>query len=484
MMTTKVKSYAFMAFAMTISLSMSMSIPAAADDLKDVLASAYNNSPRLQAERARLRETDETYIQARSQSRPTITLAGTAAGSAVRTPQFSFLGPEEEAAETITGTPVQAQLEILQPIYQGGRLRAQRQQALSGIRAARETLRSAEQTALLAAAIAYADVLRDENITRIRRNDVRVLARQQEAAQITFDVGQGTRTDIAQADSRLAAANIGLATADAQLEVSRAAFRRAVGRDPVDLQPLPGVIVPHSVEEAVAIALEKNPDLRAAYYNQTAAEYNIDIARASTKPTVSLSATAASQREQILGFGQADALTITAQVSVPLFSAGFNQSRIRQASEIKTRLGFEIDQAELEVIEAVTQFWAQMDAAQSILVSSEVQVEAAKLAFEGVTLEQEVGTRTVLDVLDAEQEVLNAEINKLNAQRDLDVAIFQTLAMMGTFTADSLSLPVNDYDPNDNFEAVRSDKLHRLGQRIAPSLASDTIFDANEETSP
>lgn len=469
----KVRTYPLLSLAMLMTLNGA----AAADSLKDVLASAYNNSPRLQAERARLRETDETYIQARSQSRPTITLAGTAAGSAVRTPQFSFLGPVEEQTETITGTPVQAQLEILQPIYQGGRLRAQREQALSSILAARENLRSAEQTALLEAATAYADVIRDEAITRIRRNDVRVLARQREAAQITFDVGQGTRTDMAQADSRLAAANIGLASGDAQLEVSRAAFRRAVGRSPVDLQPIPSVVIPNSIEEAIGIALEKNPDLRAAYHNRTAAGRNIDIARSSTKPSVSLSATAASQREQILGFGQADAFTITAQVSVPLFSAGFNQSRIRQATEVKTRLGYEIEQAELEIIEAVTQLWAQFVAAKSILISSDVQVEAAKLAFEGVTLEQEVGTRTVLDVLDAEQEILNAQINHLNAQRDLDVAIFQILTMMGTFTAESLSLAIDVYDPDKNLETVRSDKLHRLGQRVLPSFVSDDVFE-------
>ncbi|MEP6343532.1 MAG: TolC family outer membrane protein [Maricaulaceae bacterium] len=476
----KVRTYPLLSLAMLMILNSH----ASADSLKDALASAYSNSPRLQAERARLRETDETYIQARSQSRPTITLAGTAAGSAVRTPQFSFLGPVEEQTETITGTPVQAQLEILQPIYQGGRLRAQRQQALSSILAARENLRSAEQNALLEAATAYADVIRDEAITRIRRNDVRVLARQREAAQITFDVGQGTRTDMAQADSRLAASNIGLASADAQLEVSRAAFRRAIGRAPVDLQPIPSVVIPNSVEEAIGVSLEKNPDLRAAYHNRSAIGRNIDIARSSTKPSVSLSATAASQREQILGFGQADAFTITAQVSVPLFSAGFNQSRIRQATEVKTRLGYEIEQAELEIIEAVTQLWAQFSAAQSILISSDVQVEAAKLAFEGVTLEQEVGTRTMLDVLDAEQEVLNAEINHLNAQRDLDVAIFQMLTMMGTFTAESLSLTIDAYDPGKNLEIVRSDKLHRLGQRVLPSFVSDDIFEEHEGTSP
>ena len=456
---------------------------ASADSLQDALVSAYNNHPLLKAEQARLRAIDENYIQARAQSRPTIAITGSAAGSAVRTP-FNF-GPVQGAGNaTITGTPIAGQLEVLQPIYQGGRLKAQRRQALTAIMAARESLRQTEQDILLAAATAYVDVIRDEHIADIRRNNVRVLSRQKEAAQVRFDVGAGTRTDTAQAGSRLAAADIGLAAADAQLAASRAIFRRSVGRDPVALNPIPQMIVPDTPEEMLTIALENNPRLNAARYNREASKYDVNIARAATKPSVSLSATAAAQREQILGFSQAEALSLTAQVSIPIFTSGLNQSRIRQAENVSTQRGYEVKDAEQGVTETLYRLWAQLDAAQRTLVASETQINAAKLAFEGVELEQEVGTRTVLDVLDAEQEVREAEINYINSQRELDVAIFQILAIMGTFTSEGLQLPADIYNPSDAFEGIRADGLHNLAQKRFPSLVNESVFDDIEPIKP
>jgi len=187
----------------------------------------------------------------------------------VRTP-FAFGPVVGSGTVVITGTPISGQLQVLQPVYQGGRLKAQRRQALTAIMAARENLRQTEQDVLLTAANAYADVIRDERIADIRRSNVRVLFRQKEAAQVRFDVGAGALTDVAQAGSRLAAADIGLASADAQLAVSRAAFRRSVGRDPVALSPVPKMIVPDTVEEVLAIALDNNPRVNAARYNRSA----------------------------------------------------------------------------------------------------------------------------------------------------------------------------------------------------------------------
>lgn len=456
---------------------------AAADTLQHALASAYNKNPRLQAERARVREVDENYIQARAQSRPTISLSGSFAGSAVRTPQATFFAPAGDI-ETETGTPASAQLQIIQPVYQGGRLKAQRGQALAGIMAARETLKNTEQSIFLAAANAYIDVLRDEKTALFRRNSVQVLTRQRQAAQVRFDVGEGTRTDIAQAENRLAGAEIGLATADAQLESSRAAFWRVVGRDAIDLYPVPKMIIPRTPEEAVAIALDNNPEINAARFNRDASEYGVDIARAATKPSLSLNASAAAQRDQILGFERSDALTVTAQLTVPIFSAGLNQSRVRQAQHVKTRLNFEIREVELAITQTVRQLWAQIDAAERALVSSNTQVNAAKFAFEGVQLEQQVGTRTVLDVLDAEQEVLIAEINELAAQRNLDGAIFQLLAVLGTFNTEGLQLDVDIYDPADNLETVKSDILHNFADNYVPRIVSGTVVTVKDKIIP
>ena len=474
----------FFARALTaLALLCGLSGGALADTIQDALVAAYNSNPQLKAEQARLRSIDENYIQARAQSRPTITLNGMAAGSAVRTP-FSF-GPVQGAGPTtITGTPISGQIEVLQPVYQGGRLKAQRRQALTQILAARENLRQIEQDVLLAAALAYLDVLRDEQTAHIRRNNVRVLSRQKEAAQIRFDVGEGTLTDTAQADSRLAAAEIGLASADSQLASSRAAFRRAVGRDPISLNPAPRLIVPNTPAEALDIALGNNPAISAARHNLESQKYNVNIARSATKPSVSLSGTVAAQREQILGFSQAEAATLTAQISIPIFSAGFNQSRIRQAENETTRFKYEIKDAELELSQNIYQLWAQIDAAERTLVASERQIQAAKLAFEGVQLEQDVGTRTVLDVLDAEQEVLNAEINYISTRRELDAALFRLLVAMGTFTSSGLQLPVDIYDPDVSLDDSRSDILHNIASKRLPSLVNKSVFEPVIDTEP
>ena len=464
-------------------ISGGVSAHAFADTIQDALVGAYNSNPQLKAEQARLRAVDENYFQARAQSRPTIALNGTAAGSAVRTP-FNF-GPVVGAGPiVITGTPIAGQIEVLQPVYQGGRLKAQRRQALTQILAARENLRQIEQDVLLAAGLAYLDVLRDEQTAHIRRNNVRVLMRQKEAAQIRFDVGEGTRTDTAQADSRLAAAEIGLASADSQLAISRAAFRRTVGRDPVSLEAAPRLIVPNTPEEALKIALDNNPAMSAARHNLEASKYDVNIARSATKPSVSLSGTVAAQREQILGFSQAEAATLTAQISIPIFSAGLNQSRIRQAEHTATRFNYEIKDAELELGQNIYQLWAQIDAAERTLIASERQIAAAKLAFEGVQLEQEVGTRTVLDVLDAEQEVLEAEINYISTRRELDAALFRLLAAMGTFTSSGLQLSTDVYDPNESFEDNRSDILHNIATKRLPSLVNESAFEDVIHTKP
>jgi len=168
---------------------------------------------------------------------------------------------------------------------------------------------------------------------------------------------------------------------------------------------------------------------------------------------------------------------LTAQVSIPIFSAGLNQSRIRQAEQTKTQRGFEIKNAEQALTESLYRLWAQIDAAERTLIASETQIEVAKLAFEGVQLEQEVGTRTVLDVLDAEQEVREAEITYINARRDLDTAIFQLFVIMGTFTSEGLQLPADIYNPSESFEDNRSDILHNFAKKRVPSLVNDSVFD-------
>ncbi len=444
------------------------SAPAPSDTLQTVLASVYRNNPQLLGERARLREIDENYIQARAQGRASISAAGEVSAQAVRTPvsDGSFFGPPTGGWDE--GIPSSAQVSIIQPIYQGGRITALKRQAKAGIMAARAGLETAENNIFLSAANAYVDILRDEEAARIRRNNVRVLNRQLTAANDRFDVGEGTRTDIAQSESRLAAAEAGLAQADAELEVSRALFVRIVGRLPNQLAPAPDFALPQTLDEATRLGRENNPQLLTAYYDERAGSAAIDVAKAAGRPTISLQGTFAGSRDTILGISETDQATIAAQLSIPIFSGGLNASRVRQAKNAKTRLAFATRDTERAVDQTITQVWARMDAARRIVETSQRQVAAAEVAFEGVTLEQQVGTRTQLDVLDAEQETLNARLTLINAERDFDASVFQLLSAIGVLDADGIDLPITTYDPDIYLSNIVYDGYKEAGDRLLP----------------
>ncbi|WP_409431922.1 TolC family outer membrane protein [Litorimonas sp. RW-G-Af-16] len=444
---------------------------ASAETLQDTLISVYNKNPRLQAERARLRETDETYIQARAQGRLSATASGSYARTEVRTPETpgSFFAPPGGGWRG--SDPLAGQVQVIQPLYQGGRVKALKRQAKSGILAARESLRATENSIFVSAAEAYVDVLRDEQAANIRRNNVRVLTSQLTAANARFDVGEGTRTDIAQSQSRLAASEAGLAQAEAQLQISRATYKRIVGRMPVDLQPVPDFALPNDLPTAIALARDNNPQLLASYFNEEAGRAAIDVAKSNGRPTISLNGTLSAQRGQLLGIEETDQASLTAQISVPIFSGGLNRSRVRQAKHAKTRLAFETRDTELAVDQTVTQIWAQLEAAKRVFITSQQQLDAAEVAFEGVELELTVGTRTQLDVLNAEQEVLNAKLALINAERDVDSVTYQLLSILGVFDADGIALPVETYDAVQNFEAVRYRGFDRNIDRFVPEAA-------------
>lgn len=458
--------------AALLSGTVLMAGPAQAEDLRDALVSVYNKNPRLLAERARLREIDETYVQARAQGRFTVSGTATATQVWAKLPDASaLLGP---AAGTdplsVSGRPNDVGLQIVQPLYQGGRVKALKAQAKLSILAARENLRAQENALFLSAANAYVDVLRDEETARIRRNNVSVLSRQLEAATIRFDVGQGTRTDIAQSESRMALAEAGLAQAESQLAVSRADFVRFVGRRPDVLSAPPKFVLPLSLPAAIKAARENNPQLIGAYFNEAAGRAAIDAAKSAGKPTIALSGNLQRQRAQLSNIREVDAASITAQITVPLYSGGGNRSRVRQAQHTKTRLAFETRDAELQIDQAVTQIWAQLSAAKASLKAARRQKEAAEIAFEGVSLEQSVGTRDQLDVLNAEQEVLNASLAMINAERNVNAATFSLLSTMGVFDAEGIRLSVNNYDPNENLERIRYEGLTSIVDKYAPEF--------------
>jgi len=444
----------------------------APQDLQSALVSVYDSNPRLLAERARLREIDESYVQARAQGRPTIGGTASISQSWVNFPggAATFSGGAASGDISISGRPNDIGVQIVQPLYQGGRVKALKEQAKLGILAARENLRAQETDLFLSAASAYVDVRRDTEATRIRRNNVRVLSRQLEAATARFDAGTGTRTDIAQSESRLALSEAGVAQAEAQLAVSKASFARLVGRPATLLSAPPIYSLPPSLPEAIAAARENNPQLIGSYFNEAAGRAAIDVAKAAGRPTVSLSGGLSRQREQLSQLQSIDAASITAQVTVPIYSGGGNRSRRRQAEHAKTRLAFETRDVELAIDQAVTQIWAQLTAARASLKAAKRQVSAANVAFEGVTLEQSVGTRDQLDVLNAEQETLNAQLSVIEAERNVSVATFQLLSTMGVFDAQGIRLPVDGYVPKDNLDIIRYQGLTEKMDRYAPGF--------------
>lgn len=453
----------------------SLSGNASAEDMQQALIAAYNKNPLLLAERARVREIDENYVQAQAAGRLNISAA--ASVGRVATQADALLGPGTISSFSSWTTPHNGQLSLVQPLYQGGRVNGLKAQAKSGILAARQALRSSEQAVLLAAATAYLDVLRDEEAARIRRNNVRVLTRQKYAAGERFNVGEGTRTDIAQADSRLAAAEIGLFQADAQLAVSRAAYTRYMGVAPNALAQPTKFALPPTLMDAIARARNNNPNLIAARYSEEIAQAAIDVAKSAHRPTVSLNGTLQGARESSFSLPRSESASIVAQVRIPIFTGGFNRSKVRAASQAKTRSRFETREAEQSIDEAVTNLWAQLIASRNVLEASKKQVAAAEVAFEGVELEQQVGTRNTLDVLDAEQELLNAKLGVVQGERNVNAISYQLLVTMGGFDAYALQLPVQYYNPKDNFEAVTINPY----EKFIPSVIKNTVSKASSD---
>ncbi|MEE9273036.1 MAG: TolC family outer membrane protein [Robiginitomaculum sp.] len=432
---------------------------ATAEDFNQALASAYLHNPKLKAERARVRETDENYVQAQAAGRFTVNANGSIGRTRSETVSFAFIGGA--SSHDFNGTPRSGQLSIVQPLYQGGRVQGLKAQARAGVLAARQGLRNTEQNILLSAATAYSDVIRDEEAAIIRRNNVRVLVRHLEAARDKFNVGEGTLTDIAQAKARLAQAEAGLANADAQLAISRASYVRFVGHIPEQLQKPPQFVLPKTVIDAQAQARRNNPQMLATRYNEYVAQAAIHVAKAAGRPTLSLSGTIQGSRDTSSNILLSESATISAQVRVPIYQGGFNQSRVRAAKHARIRSKFETRETELVIDQAVANLWAQVDAATRTVTASKKQIDAAEIAYEGVQLEQEVGTRNTLDVLNAEQELLDAKLAVVQAERNLRVAEYQLIVTMGGFDSYSLQLPVQIYDPKDNFDAVSVNPIYK-----------------------
>jgi outer membrane protein/adhesin transport system outer membrane protein len=426
---------------------------AAADTLEEALIKAYLYNPTLEAARAELRATDELVPQALSGYRPTVSINGQ-----IGAQDSEVSGETPPVLTDGFEAPGSVDLTVNQPVYRGGRTEASIDQAEALVRAQRFSLTSIEQDVLLNAITAYLDVLRDLAIVELNKNNEVVLARQLEATRDRFEFGEVTKTDVSQSESRLSQATAQRVAAEGQLEASRAVYRQFVGDSPGTLTwPQPPADLPADEPEARTMAETYNPDVIAAEYVEVAAAHGVKVVYGELLPQVSLIGTVESGTDIWDSTdGRTDSASVVAQVTIPLYQAGQTESRVREAKQRVVQRRDQIDAQRRAAAQFATDSWQALTTARAQIVAFRDQVAAAEVALDGVKQEQEVGYRTVLDVLDAEQELLTARVNLVTAEHDEVVAAFRLLAAVGRLTAQGLMLRVPYYDVEAYYGQVRN----------------------------
>jgi outer membrane protein len=452
---------------------------ASADTLREALVSTYATNPTITAQRQLLRSTDASVAIARAAGRPTV--GGTVAVNRDLTQAGVFRRPGK-------GPFVTGGVDLNYPIFNGGSVRNAIEAARVRVDAGRATLRAVEGDVFTEAVAAYMDVIRDRAIVELNNNQVRVLTTNLEATRDRFQIGDITRTDVAQSEARLSQARAALATAQGRLSATEENYRRIIGRRPDALQPPPPLPpLPSSPDQAVQIALANNPDLIAITRQADAAAFDVRTARASRLPTVS--AVASGDYSKTLGNtnlpdGSATsgtATTVGVSGRIPIYQGGLPAARIRQAQALEGQTLELRIATERAVVSNTRSAFATYQAAQNAIASSQVAVSANELALEGARAENSVGTRTILDVLNAEQELVNAQVQLVTARRDAYVAGFQLLNAMGQAEADDLGLGGGPlYDPLGNYRSVAGNWNDWAGEPRANPVATRTVTPQEE----
>ena len=425
--------------------------PVSAENLKEALAAAYMNNPELRAERARQRATDENVPQALSGRRPTISASGDVGRS--RTRAVGTTGTSRSTTD-----PRGYGISVSQPIFRGFRTLNNTRSAEAGVRAGRETLLNVEQNILLDAVTAYLDVLRDSAILKLRNNNVSVLNEQLRSTRARFDVGELTRTDVAQARARRSGAISERDQAAANLATSQAIYKRIIGRSPGSLKYPRSIVakLPRSRKAAYDVALSEHPGIQAALYNEESAKYAIKATKGELYPSVSLEGDYSRRWDPSSVTRRSNSASITGRITIPIYQSGSVYSRLRQAKHTRAQRRLELDNIRNQVLASTSSAWSGLVAARAQIVSSQEQVRASRIALNGVREEAKVGQRTTLDVLDAQQELLDARVSLVVAERAATVAAYSLLSAIGRLNARFLALPVPYYDPTKNYRRVRN----------------------------
>jgi outer membrane protein len=451
---------------------------ASADTLREALVSTYQANPTLTAQREALKATDASVAIARSGGRPTVT------GTVGVTRDLTRSGRFDTGLSK--GPFVTAGVDLNMPLFQGGTVRNDIKAAKTRVEAGRATLRAVEGDIFTEAVTAYMDVIRFRATTELNANNVRVLETNLEATRDRFEIGDVTRTDVAQSEARLSLARSRLTLAQGAQTTAEENYRRVIGRDPGTLQPPPPLPpLPATADQAVQIALANNPDLIAASKQASAAGYDVKSVRGTRLPTVSAIASGDYARTTNGDTGGIDrsgtATSIGIQGRVPLYQGGLPSARIRQAQAFEGQALELRIASERTVVANTRSAFADYQATLAAIKSNEVAVKANELALEGVRAENSVGTRTILDVLDAEQELLNSQVLLVTARRDFYVAGFRLLNAMGQAEADDLGLDGGPlYDPLGNYRRVAGDWNDWSGDPKHNPVATSTVKPAEQ----
>ena len=432
-------------------------LPAGAETLDQALVQSYQNNPQLNAQRAAARATDENVAIALGGYRPRVSATGSLSEVYLENvarggPGGSTRAAGENAVTTVGATGTQT---LFNGFQTGNRTR----QAESQVFAARETLRNTEQTVLLSAVTAYMNLLRDGAVLELQRSNVNVLEATLRQTRDRFSAGEVTRTDVAQAESRLAAGRSQLLTAESNYVTSKAQYRQVIGLEAGKLTPAMPVdrFSPRTLVAARTRAATEHPTITVANYNVDVALFQVKIAEGALYPTLQL------QGSVNKSFGSTTNLnslqnfsaSVGGQLSVPIYQGGQEYATIRQAKETLGQRRLDLDTARDQVQSTVTQAWGQLEAAKAQIESTTAQVNAAEIALNGVREEARVGQRTTLDVLNAQQDLVNARVALVTAQRDRVVASYTVLAATGAFSPQVLGLKVQGYDPVTHYHQVR-----------------------------
>lgn len=452
-----IKSLKFGISAVALSVAL-LASPAGAETLQEALSMAYVNNPDLRAQRAALRATDEQVAQAN------LAIMPSANGSAFyqRSSQDTFTSTSGQIGNNVKALNRQLQIRIDQPLFAGFTRIFNRKQAKSLVMAGRAQLLNTEQTVFLQAVTGYMDVLRDFAIYDLNVNNVQVLGRQKEATDARFTVGEITRTDVAQSEASLAGSIALRLTSQANLSTSRAIYRQVIGQFPGTLEPAPDMPpLPGTLEEAWGVALEQNPQVHFARYVEEAAGHAVSSSKGQLLPTANGFLTATrfigtdNQAGLVSGSFTTETKAAGVSINIPLFQGGREYSTIRANKQIRSQRMLELTSAQNAVRALTEAAFMTYQARLSSITSNQSAVDANGIALEGTRQEESVGARTILDVLNAEQAFLNSRVNLVTAERDEYVAGFTLLQALGQLNASALDLPVELYDPEENYKNVR-----------------------------